>query len=292
MNKSATMETTCMSCFADLESSYGICPACGYNEAVQVTSPHQLHPRTILNGKYLLGKVLGESDSDITYIAWDLKLDIKVAIKEYYPKGIVTRDGTTTVSPDTGEKAQAFASGRDRFLQEAKNLAELYPLPGNISVKDSFTENGTAYIVREFNAEVLGETDHDYIPVSPSSSPEVTPEVAPEVSSEVSLEVSPEVRQQVNVATSTQGYTASPVSAYPPQQSGVGSASAYPPQQPGVGFVPTYPPQQAAAGPVSAYSPQQSGVGSVSAYTPQQPAAGPVPTYSPQQSGVGPVSAY
>ena len=144
------VDLLCTGCFAQLEASGGACPACGHSEAAQAVSPHQLRPRTILNGKYLLGKVLGEGGFGITYIGWDLNLDIKVAIKEYYPNGFVTRDGTTTVFPYSGDKAEMFAAGRDRFVREAKNLAKFYALPGIVSVKDYFQENGTAYIVMEF----------------------------------------------------------------------------------------------------------------------------------------------
>jgi len=149
------VDLLCMGCFIQLAENNGVCPHCGYNETAQVVSPHQLHPRIILNGKYLLGRVLGEGGFGITYIGWDLNLDIKVAIKEYYPNGIVTRDGTTTVFPYSGDKTEIFTFGRDRFVQEAKNLAKFYALPGIVSVKDYFQENDTAYIVMEF---VEGET--------------------------------------------------------------------------------------------------------------------------------------
>jgi Leucine-rich repeat (LRR) protein len=155
MMNTKTVELMCMGCFAQLEASGGTCPVCGYNEAAQVIPPHQLPPRTILNGKYLLGRVLGEGGFGITYIGWDMNLDIKVAIKEYYPNGVVTRDGSTTVFPYSGEKTELFTSGRDRFVREAKNLAKFYALPGIVSVKDYFQENGTAYIVMEF---VAGKT--------------------------------------------------------------------------------------------------------------------------------------
>jgi len=58
------------------------CPVCGYNEAAQDIPPHVLRPRTILNGKYLIGKALGQGGFGITYIGWDLNLDIKVAVAD------------------------------------------------------------------------------------------------------------------------------------------------------------------------------------------------------------------
>ncbi|MDR0964525.1 MAG: serine/threonine protein kinase [Clostridium sp.] len=152
-----TIDTMCMGCFEQLESSDGVCPVCGYNEAAQVFHPHQLRPRTILYGKYLLGKVLGEGGFGITYIGWDLNLDVKVAIKEYYPSGFVLREttSTNTVQAFTGSQGDFFTKGRERFVDEAKRLAKFRSMPGIVMVNDFFIENGTAYIAMEF---VEGQT--------------------------------------------------------------------------------------------------------------------------------------
>jgi len=145
-----------------IKYSDGICPNCGFDEKNHQLSPHHLPVRTILNGKYLIGRVLGEGGFGITYLGWDLNLDLKIAIKEYYPTGFVTRENTTTntVTPFTGEKNQFFQSGREKFIEEAKRLAKFYSLPGIVSIKDFFLENGTAYIVMEY---VDGETFKQYL---------------------------------------------------------------------------------------------------------------------------------
>jgi serine/threonine protein kinase len=126
--------------------------------------PQLLRPRTILNGKYLLGRMLGQGGFGITYIGWDLNLDIKVAVKEYYPTGFVTRETTSiargTVQPFTGSQGDFFLSGLEKFINEAKTLAKFFSLPGIVSVKDYFRENGTAYICMEY---IEGQTLKDYL---------------------------------------------------------------------------------------------------------------------------------
>ena len=146
----------CINCMREKPTA-SVCPFCGFDEAQYEPSPHHLPSRSILNGKYLIGRVLGEGGFGITYIGWDLNLDLKLAIKEYYPTGFVTRTSaaTSTVMPYRGEKEEFFSKGRERFIQEAKTIAKFYALPGIVSVRDFFLENGTAYIAMEF---VEGET--------------------------------------------------------------------------------------------------------------------------------------
>jgi serine/threonine protein kinase len=126
------------------------CSQCGFDNE-QPKEPHHLPPRSILAGKYLVGKVLGEGGFGITYLGFDLNLNIKVAIKEYFPSGFVTRTGGgTTVTPFTGSSAEYYSNGIEKFLNEARSLARFHNLDGIVEVRDFFRENGTAYIVMEF----------------------------------------------------------------------------------------------------------------------------------------------
>ena len=139
-----------MSCFNQLPDPHGYCPSCGYRQSA--APPHQLRPCTILYGKYLTGKALGEGGFGITYMGLDLNLHIKTAIKEYYPLGFVTRNNniSNTLIPNEGSHGKYFLEGRDKFINEAKSLGKFHAMPGIVSVKDFFLENGTAYIVMEY----------------------------------------------------------------------------------------------------------------------------------------------
>jgi len=152
----------CIGCFGQLNPGSQYCPLCGYDQNKTPETSYHLTPRTILSGKFMVGKVLGEGGFGITYIGHDVNLEIKVAIKEYYPSGFVSRTTTlsTTVQPASGSQGEFFTKGRDRFVDEARRLAKFSNLPGIVMVKDFFIENGTAYIVMEF---VEGQTLKEYL---------------------------------------------------------------------------------------------------------------------------------
>ena len=152
----------CPHCMREVAPEAGdICVHCGKNIKKFSEITHQLKPYTILQGKYLVGDVLGEGGFGITYIGFDLNLEIRVAIKEFYPNGYATREANTTnrLTVYSGQNQAAIIKWRDNFLKEARSLAKCSHLPGVVGVKDFFQENETAYIVLEY---LEGQTLKEY----------------------------------------------------------------------------------------------------------------------------------
>ncbi len=141
----------CNNCMSQIPNVCVYCPICGAAVSEQ-NLEHQLPCGTRLNGKYLVGRVIGEGGFGITYIGLDCDLERKVAIKEYYPNGYANR--STTVRNDVtfinNSQGNYFSDSKQQFLREAKNLARFSSEPGVVSVHDYFTENNTAYIVMEY----------------------------------------------------------------------------------------------------------------------------------------------
>ena len=139
----------CMGCM-DVRSG-PVCPHCGWREDTPPASPLYLRPRTILDGRYLLGRVLGAGGFGITYLAWDLNLDIKLAIKEYFPSAFGARDvDHSTVVPSTSQRQEIFDHGLTRFLEEGRALAKFQGHPCIASVLTFFRQNGTSYLVMKY----------------------------------------------------------------------------------------------------------------------------------------------
>jgi serine/threonine protein kinase len=119
-----------------------------WREGTLPDSPLQLPPRTTLTGKYLLGKMLGQGGFGITYLAWDLNLEQRRAIKEYFPREVCGRGrDSRTVQPFTERKREAYEYGLAKFLPEGQILARFSGHPEIVSLLEPFRENGTAYIV-------------------------------------------------------------------------------------------------------------------------------------------------
>ena len=86
-------QNLCMRCMGEKQAAGDVCPHCGRRPSEYVMQPHVLPPFTILNGKYLVGEMLGAGGFGISYIALDMGLERRVAIKEFYLRGRST--GTT-----------------------------------------------------------------------------------------------------------------------------------------------------------------------------------------------------
>lgn len=149
----------CMGCMELYDKKWELCPHCGYPANATADSPLHMSPGSVLNGRYEVGRVLGNGGFGVTYIAWDPILRIKVAIKEYLPSEFSTRaEGQTRVTVFTGEKERQFNDGMSKFIDEAKRLAKFQNESGVVKIFDSFKANGTAYIVMEYlDGETLAD---------------------------------------------------------------------------------------------------------------------------------------
>jgi serine/threonine protein kinase len=146
------IENLCIHCMKEKHSADEICPFCGSDPKSADIPPYHLQPFSILAGKYLLGMAIGEGGFGITYIGMDLNLEMRVAIKEYYPNGCAVRNcsESNTVLSYSNSAQEVFEKGREKFINEARLLAKCSNLSEIVSVKDFFRENHTAYIVMEY----------------------------------------------------------------------------------------------------------------------------------------------
>ncbi|WP_247892351.1 serine/threonine-protein kinase [Azospirillum sp. Sh1] len=139
----------CPSCYS-AKGRTEICGACGFPAKSDNRPGVHLVPGTLLHGRYRAGRVLGQGGFGATYLGWDDRLQVKVAIKEYYPSNLISRvPNAAAVSPFSDEHAETFAAGLAKFLEEARTLARLRDVREIVGIQDFFEENATAYLVME-----------------------------------------------------------------------------------------------------------------------------------------------
>ncbi len=158
--------TLCMGCMQILNMPKEPCPYCGFYLPTYQQVKNSLPPYEILNGKYLVGKVIGVGGFGITYIGWDFYQSKRVCIKEYFPRGVASRNGSISTpgtsyststqyslsvfTQNTDQAKNAYLGGLKAYIKEAENLSHFYAMPGIVSVRDFFYGNKTAYIVMEY----------------------------------------------------------------------------------------------------------------------------------------------
>lgn len=141
----------CENCFEPMRETDQFCQYCGFNRTNYNPEPGIIEVGEILAGKYLVGKMLGRGGFGVTYLGYDIPANRKIAIKEYMPDGLVTRQsGQNALTVYTGEKEELFKKGADKFFEEAKMVSRFNGNPGIVSVYEFFYENNTAYFVMEF----------------------------------------------------------------------------------------------------------------------------------------------
>ena len=101
-------------------------------------------------GRYKILSSLGQGGFGITYLALQIGLERKVAIKEFFMKELCERDESTShVTLGTESSHETVNRFREKFLKEARNIAKLNH-PHIVRIHDIFEENGTAYYVMEY----------------------------------------------------------------------------------------------------------------------------------------------
>lgn len=140
----------CLRCM-HISDDEEICPYCGHEKTGQRTWSKALAPGTILNNKILIGNILGKGGYGITYIGYDMLLEYRVAVKEFFPDEMVDRaDDDKTVLVLDEVNGEEYQRETTAYLREARILAEFSKFPGIVAIKDMFYENNTGYLIMEF----------------------------------------------------------------------------------------------------------------------------------------------
>ncbi len=138
----------CMGCMNELDAD-GTCHHCSYTDDI----PHlqsYLAPKTVLDNRYVIGKMLSYNGEGASYICYDMVGKCKCVCREYMPDTLCERESDgLTVRPnkDCLAKYKTFMS---EFADMNKVLSRMRNLTHIATAKDMFVENGTTYVILEY----------------------------------------------------------------------------------------------------------------------------------------------
>ena len=99
--------------------------------------------------EFEITRVIGQGGFGVVYEAWDHALERVVAIKEYLPTSLSTRQQDGTVVPLSERHRETFDLGMRSFINEARLLAQ-FDHPSLLKVYRFWQERGTTYMVMPF----------------------------------------------------------------------------------------------------------------------------------------------
>lgn len=138
----------CMGCMND-KTYDGPCKLCGYND-LDPCIPTYLAPKTYLNDRYIVGRLLSYNGEGATYIGYDTAAGTKVTIKEFMPDTLCTRKKGETHIVVNANNSALYKTYLSEFEDLNRSLMKLRGMAHIQAVLDVFSENNTSYAVFEF----------------------------------------------------------------------------------------------------------------------------------------------
>jgi serine/threonine-protein kinase len=132
----------CPGCMGE-KLAEGKCPVCGYNPDEPI-NPSYLKPSSLLEGRYIIGKVLDQNGEGVTYLGFDSVTSAVVNIREFFPVGLCERADDESVLMKAGFEYD-YNDALIKFLELSKTLFKLNELPALFDILDIREANGTAY---------------------------------------------------------------------------------------------------------------------------------------------------
>ena len=143
-----TETSLCMGCMND-KTYDGPCKLCGYSDTDPYI-PTYLAPKTTLNDRYIVGRLLSYNGEGAIYIGFDTKAGAKVTIKEFMPDTLCSRRKGETEIMVNSNNSPLYKTYMSEFEDLNRTLMKLDSTAHIQAVLDVFSENNTCYAIYEF----------------------------------------------------------------------------------------------------------------------------------------------
>ncbi len=151
-------EKLCLRCMRKIGENTS-CPYCSKDGGEPQKAPC-LPLKTVVGGRYLVGKLVSSNSEGATYYAFDLEKKTPVTLREFFPKGILSRGEGNYCLVNIG-KAADFIDTKEEFVKLWTTLSELKGFTALTEVYELVEDLGTVYAVSEFLGE--GITLREYL---------------------------------------------------------------------------------------------------------------------------------
>lgn len=145
-------EHLCMNCMSDTAGNH-ICPNCGF-QLDEPQMPHALPYKTVLQGRYVVGKAKKSNGQGISYIGYDTVQNLTIELNEFFPQTLCERAENGTDIRIVSGSELIFNDCLASFLSYSREIAHMRELSAIVQVYDIFEENHTAYTVSEWNESI------------------------------------------------------------------------------------------------------------------------------------------
>ena len=151
-------EKLCLRCMRKIGDN-DFCPYCRKENSEPQKDPF-LPLKTIVGGRYLVGKLVASNSEGATYYAFDMEKKTPVTLRELFPKGILSRGEGNYCLVNIG-KASEFIDAKEEFVKLWTKLTEIKGFTALTQVYGLVEDLGTVYAVSEYLGD--GKTLREFL---------------------------------------------------------------------------------------------------------------------------------
>lgn len=155
------LKRICMNCMQP-KGEGELCPYCGYRESSNQSGLF-LPLRTVISGKYAVGRLLGSNGDGATYLGYDIRQNSPIIIREFLPANLIARTPDKNVVVLSGCE-EDFEECYNDFLNLWRGIARMRELTGVMTIYDITEDFSTAYVISEYIETI---TYRDYLSAQP-----------------------------------------------------------------------------------------------------------------------------
>ncbi len=151
-------EKLCLRCMRKIGDNDS-CPYCRKEDSVPQKEPF-LPLKTVIGGRYLVGKLVASNSEGATYYAFDMEEKNPVTLRELFPKDVLSRGDGNYCLVNIG-KASEFIDAKEEFVKLWNTLKELKGFTALTEVYGIVEDLGTVYAISEYLGE--GKSLREYL---------------------------------------------------------------------------------------------------------------------------------